>query len=107
MGVFEGITGIQAVPKPASSSLGQFFSIVALFMFAYGGLSGGSSLGGETIDPANAMPRGIVMGWALALVSYTLIAFALFHAVRWWLAVCVVSGRFRATRLAGDQPRAH
>lgn len=94
VGVFEGITGVRAAPRPADPSMGQFFSIVALFMFAYGGLSGGSSLGGETIDPAKAMPRGIVMGWALALVSYTLVAFAIFHAVRWWLAVPVLESGY-------------
>lgn len=92
--IFGEITGIDAVPRQANPSIMQFFSVVALFTFAYGGLSGGSSLGGETVNPSSAMPRGIVMGWALALVSYTLVAFALFHAVHWWIAVPVLESGY-------------
>lgn len=74
-------------PEPSATS---FLSVVALFIFAYGGLSGGASLGGEAVDPRKAVPRGIIMGWSMALVSYTLIALALFHAVPWWVSLQVL-----------------
>nr|WP_198034226.1 APC family permease [Acidihalobacter ferrooxydans] len=68
-------------------TLSAFISTVALFMFAYGGLTAATSLGGETFNPEKNMPRGIVAGWAIALVVYTLIAFALFNAVPYQLAI--------------------
>lgn len=84
------ITGVRAVQRVAHPSPVAFFSVVALFIFAYGGLSGGASLGGEARNPTRSMPRGIVGGWGLALVLYTLVAFALFHAVPWWSAKSVL-----------------
>jgi amino acid transporter len=36
------------------------------------------------------MPRGIVAGWAIAVVLYTLVSYALFHAVPWWTALPIV-----------------
>ena len=81
---------VHAAARPAQPSLLSFFSVVALFIFAYGGLAGGASLGGEASNPARSMPRGIVAGWALALVLYTLVTFALFHAVPWWIAVPII-----------------
>ncbi len=81
---------VQATARAAHPSLLSFFSVVALFIFAYGGLAGGASLGGEASNPARSMPRGIVAGWALALVLYTLVTYALFHAVPWWIAVPII-----------------
>ncbi|HTX04056.1 MAG TPA: APC family permease [Candidatus Acidoferrales bacterium] len=80
------VPGIPATPTDTSPpSLGAFISTITLFMFAYGGLTAATSLGGEAREPREkTMPRGIVYGFATALVLYTLIAFALFHAVPYW-----------------------
>jgi len=83
-------TGVHAQPRAAHPSFQAFASVVALFMFAYGGLTAATSLGGEVANPRRNMPRGIIGGWAAALILYSLISFALFHAVPWWTAVPVV-----------------
>lgn len=79
------IQGAHSHPSPVA-----FFATVSLFVFAYGGLSGGTSLGAEVINPSRSMPRGIVGGWLSAVVLYTLVAFALFHAMPWWAALPVL-----------------
>ncbi len=67
-----------------SPSPGAFVSVVTLFMFAYGGLTAATSLGGEAREGKRSMPRGIILGWATAVVLFTAVSFALFHAVPWW-----------------------
>jgi amino acid transporter len=67
-----------------------FISVIGLLMFAYGGLDASTSLAGEVADARRNMPRGIVAGWAIALVLYTLVSYALFHAVPWWTALPIV-----------------
>ncbi|MGA9852706.1 MAG: APC family permease [Gammaproteobacteria bacterium] len=84
------LTNVKATSLVAKPSGVAFFSATALFIFSYGGLDGGASLGGEAANPARSMPRGIVFGWALALVLYTAVTFALFHAVPWGLAVSIL-----------------
>jgi amino acid transporter len=80
------VPGIPATPPDTGPpSLGAFISTITLFMFAYGGLTAATSLGGEAREPREkTMPRGIIFGFGTALVLYTLIAFALFHAVPYW-----------------------
>jgi len=58
-----------------------FFGTMTLFMFAYGGLSAAPLLGGEAKNPKRDMPRGIIMAWAMALVLFTLVAWAVFHVM--------------------------
>jgi amino acid transporter len=82
--------GIHATPLPSHPSLGAFISVIGLLMFAYGGLDASTSLAGEVADARRNMPRGIVAGWAIALVLYTLVSYALFHAVPWWTALPIV-----------------
>jgi amino acid transporter len=82
--------GIHVTPRPSHPSLGAFISVIGLFMFAYGGLDASTSLAGEVADASRNMPRGIVAGWAIALVLYTLVSYALFHAVPWWSALPIV-----------------
>lgn len=84
------VVGFQPVPRPSHPSWTAFLGVTALFLFAYGGLEASTSLGGEVADARRNMPRGIVAGWAIALVLYTLIAFALFHAVPWWSAASIL-----------------
>jgi amino acid transporter len=82
--------GIHPVPRPAHPSITAFVSVIGLFMFAYGGLDASTSLAGEVADARKNMPRGIIAGWAIALVLYTLVSYALFHAVPWWSALPIV-----------------
>jgi amino acid transporter len=82
--------GIHPTPRPAHPSLTAFVSVIGLFMFAYGGLDASTSLAGEVADARKNMPRGIIAGWAIALVLYTLVSYALFHAVPWWSALPIV-----------------
>lgn len=94
VGKLAATTGVALAPMPAHPSLGAFISTVALFMFAYGGLSAATSLGGEATNADRSMPRGIVAGWALALVLYTLVAFSLFKAIPWWAALTLAHTHF-------------
>jgi amino acid transporter len=82
--------GIQVTPLPSHPSFASFISVIGLLMFAYGGLDASTSLAGEVTDARRNMPRGIVAGWAIALVLYTLVSYALFHAVPWWTALPIV-----------------
>ncbi len=82
--------GIHATPRPSHPSLTAFISVIGLLMFAYGGLDASTSLAGEVADARRNMPRGIVAGWAIALVLYTLVSYALFHAIPWWSALPIV-----------------
>jgi len=84
------VAGIHATPRAAHPSVAAFISVIGLFMFAYGGLDASTSLAGEVADARRNMPRGIVAGWAIALVLYTLVSYALFHAVPWWSALPIV-----------------
>ncbi len=86
------LSGVKPHPVVAHPAPQSFFAVVALFIFAYGGLSGGASLAGETANPTHSMPRGIIGGWALALILYTLVAYSLFHAVPWWSAKAALKG---------------
>ena len=82
--------GIQVIPRPSHPSVTAFISVIGLLMFAYGGLDASTSLAGEVADARRNMPRGIVAGWAIALVLYTLVSYALFHAIPWWTALPIV-----------------
>jgi basic amino acid/polyamine antiporter, APA family len=82
--------GIHVAPRPSHPSVAAFISVIGLLMFAYGGLDASTSLAGEVTDARRNMPRGIVAGWAIALVLYTLVSYALFHAVPWWTALPIV-----------------
>jgi basic amino acid/polyamine antiporter, APA family len=84
------VAGIHVTPRPSHPSMAAFVSVIGLFMFAYGGLDASTSLAGEVADARRNMPRGIVAGWAIALVLYTLVSYALFHAVPWWSALPIV-----------------
>lgn len=84
------VAGIHASPRPSHPSPAAFVSVIGLLMFAYGGLDASTSLAGEVADARRNMPRGIVAGWAIALVLYTLVSYALFHAVPWWSALPIV-----------------
>lgn len=77
-------TTLAAPATPPADSLLDFVSVCALFVFAYAGLGAGPALGGETADAEKKVPRGIYYGWAVALVLFSVVALALFHAAPWW-----------------------
>jgi APA family basic amino acid/polyamine antiporter len=68
----------------APASLFHFISVTSLFVFAYAGLGAGPALGGEARQAEKKVPQGILWGWLAALVLFTAVAAALFHAAPWW-----------------------
>jgi basic amino acid/polyamine antiporter, APA family len=84
-----------ALAPPAVAPTGGLFDFIAvcsLFVFAYAGLGAGPALGGEVGDAHRKLPRGIVYGFIVALVLFSGVALALFHAAPWW----AVSGLIKA-----------
>ncbi len=73
-----------------SPSLSAFLSVCTLFIFAYGGISAAPFLGGEAKDGSRSVPLGILGGWIAAIVLFTLVAFAIFHAAPWWAVVSLI-----------------
>ncbi len=94
-------TGITfAAPAASPASLSAFGAVCALFIFAYGGLSAAPALGGETIAAETTMPRGLVLGWAVAVLLFTAVAYALFHAAPWWAVVALIHAKKAALATA-------
>ena len=90
------IVPMTAPVDQGSPSWSQFIQVIVLFMFAYGGLTAATSLGGEAKDATRTMPRGIIWGFGTALVLYTLIAYALFHAVPYWAVGPLIAAKKQA-----------
>jgi len=70
--------------RPPGPTLSAFFSVAAVFVFAYGGLTAAPALGGEVRNARKDLPRGLLLAWVTAVVLFTLVAFAVFHAAPWW-----------------------
>ncbi|MDA8391847.1 MAG: APC family permease [Actinomycetota bacterium] len=79
------VTGM-ALSRPHSSgpTVGGFISVMALLVFAYGGINAAPTLGGEAQHPRGTLPRGILLAWAAALVLYSSVTFAVFIVMPWW-----------------------
>jgi amino acid transporter len=96
LGAVQHVLG-RTPPMPAAGeakpSLAAFISVITLFMFAYGGLTAATSLGGEARNATRTMPRGVFLGWLSAFILYSLVAFALFHAVPWWTVKPLVDSK--------------
>jgi basic amino acid/polyamine antiporter, APA family len=75
---------------PAAASPGAFLAVCTLLVFAYAGISAAPALGGESRDPSRSVPRGVVIGWLVAVVLYTLVTGALFHAAPWWVVEALI-----------------
>ncbi len=84
-----GVT-LAAPSGTGSPSLAAFGAVCALFIFAYGGISAAPALGGETREAETTMPRGLVIGWAVAVVLFSAVAYALFHAAPWWAMLALI-----------------
>jgi amino acid transporter len=80
------VAKVQLAPPTAAppASLFHFISVTSLFVFAYAGLGAGPALGGEAQQPQKKVPQGIMWGWLVALVLFSAVAAALFHAAPWW-----------------------
>jgi len=74
----------------APPSFFHFISVTSLFVFAYAGLGAGPALGGEAQDAAKKVPHGIMWGWLAALILFTAVAAALFHAAPWWAVIGLI-----------------
>jgi amino acid transporter len=97
-------TGVRLAAPTSSSgaSLGDFFSVCAVLVFAYGGLLAGPTLGGEARDAARTVPRGTFLGWLTAFVLYSLVTFAIFAVAPWWAVVGLVDhGQDSLTTMPG------
>ncbi len=86
------VAKVQLAPptEAAPASLFHFISVTSLFVFAYAGLGAGPALGGEVRQPEKKVPLGIMWGWLVALVLFTAVAAALFHAAPWWAVVGLI-----------------
>lgn len=95
-------TNLQLHPpeNPGAPSFSDFIAVTFLFIAAYGGLTGAPALGGEARDATRTVPRGLVLGWLSALVLYTAVAAALFHAVPWWATLDLLNGKASALATA-------
>jgi amino acid transporter len=94
-------TGIAFVaPAAAPASFAAFGAVCTLFICAYGGISAAPSLGGETIAAEATMPHGLVLGRAVAMVLFTAVAYALFHAAPWWAVVALIHAKKAALATA-------
>ncbi len=84
-------TALSAPKGAAGPSFTAFGAVCTLFIYAYGGISAAPSLGGETHEAETQMPRGIVIGWAVAVVLFSGVAYALFHAAPWWAVIGLIA----------------
>ena len=95
-------TGLHLQPpaNPPSPTVAAFVAVTFLFIAAYGGLTGAPALGGEARDATRTVPRGLWFGWLSALILYTAVAAALFHAVPWWATLGLINGKASALATA-------
>lgn len=84
---------LQPPANSIPSSLADFAAVTFLFIAAYGGLTGAPALGGEARNASKTVPQGLLLGWGAAIVLYTLVAAALFHAVPWWATLGLINGK--------------
>ena len=84
---------LQPPASPMPSSLSDFAAVTFLFIAAYGGLTGAPALGGEARNASKTVPQGLFLGWLAAIVLYTTVAAALFHAVPWWATLGLINGK--------------
>jgi amino acid transporter len=87
------VAKVQLAPPTTTSpaSLFHFISVTSLFVFAYAGLGAGPALGGEALHAEKKVPQGIMWGWLAALVLFTAVAAALFHAAPWWAVTGLIA----------------
>ncbi len=84
---------LQPPASPGPPTASAFISVTFLFIAAYGGLTGAPALGGEARDASKTIPQGLFLGWLAAIVLYTAVSAALFHAVPWWATLGLINGK--------------
>ena len=62
-----------------------------MLVSAYAGISAAPSLGGEARDASRTVPRGVLLGWGIALVLYAIVTAALFHVAPWWMVEALLN----------------
>jgi APA family basic amino acid/polyamine antiporter len=75
---------------PRAPNAGAFLAVVGLMIAAYGGVNSATFLGGEARDATRTVPRGLFLGWAVAVVIYAIVIFAVFHAVPYWATLGLI-----------------
>jgi amino acid transporter len=94
-----GLT-LRAPTNPPPADFASVLSVTALLVAAYGGLNSATALGGEARDASRTTPRGLLFGWLIALVLYSAVMFAIFHAAPWWAIVALVHSNHAAAATA-------
>lgn len=90
---------LSQIPLPPLSAH-VFFAVCALFIFAYAGISAAPYLGGEARQAEHTVPQGIVLGWIVSIILYTVVAAALFHAAPYWAVIGLIKGKHAALATA-------
>lgn len=83
-------------PVGGGPTLSAFVSVCALFVFAYGGLNAAPTLGGEARAASVDVPRGVVLAWAVAVVLFTAVTFAVTRVAPWWAVSALVHHKHAA-----------
>lgn len=91
---------LSAPTNPPPADLGAVLSVTALLIAAYGGLNSATALGGEARDASHTTPRGLLFGWLIALLLYSGVMFAIFHAAPWWAIVGLIHSKHAAAATA-------
>lgn len=84
---------LQAPATAPPTTISAFVAVTFLFIAAYGGLTGAPALGGEARNASKTVPQGLFLGWLAAIVLYTAVTAALFHAVPWWATLGLINGK--------------
>jgi amino acid transporter len=82
-------TSLAAPTHSSGASLHAFFQVAAVLVFAYAGLEGAPSLGGEVKD-GRTISHGVWLAWGWALLLYALITLAIFSVAPWWAVSTLV-----------------
>ncbi len=78
-------------PETTPATLFGFIGVCTLLVSAYAGISAAPSLGGEARDASRTVPRGVLLGWGIALVLYAIVTAALFHVAPWWMVEALLN----------------
>jgi len=89
------------VPRSAPGpTFGAVIATAGLFVAAYGGLNAATALGGEARDATTTTPWGLFWGWLAALLLYSAVLLAIFHAVPWWSITELTATKYSALATA-------
>lgn len=93
-------TALHAPLAPAPPTFGAVIATAGLFVAAYGGLNAATALGGEARNSTSTTPRGLLWGWLAAVILYSAVLLAIFHAVPWWSITELTATKYSALATA-------